>query len=150
MQRGWDLLEQAWNKNFGGGGAPVGTPSLARLGGGGGLGQPGKGAIRKGLAEAFYDPVGGYDAGKSIGAIGGHGTHAHFGGSPAAIRRIVRMAQKPRWNLNVREYDPVDPVDPVHTKGSWHYKFGGRGGADISGENLAAFFRRVLRRAGWR
>lgn len=141
LQQGWDLLAQlSGNK-----GQPVQTGASAILPG---KGKPG--AIRRGLHEAFYDPVGGYDEGKNIGAIGGHGDHAHFGGNPAAIAAIVRRAQ--RNNLTVREYAPVDPVDPVHTEGSWHDRYGGRGAADISGDPdaLAAFFRRITRRAGLR
>lgn len=141
LQQGWDLLAQlSGQKN-----QPVQTGASAILPGNG---KPG--AIRKGLHEAFYDPVGGFDEGKNVGAIGGHGDHAHFGGNPAAIAAIVRRAQ--RNNLTVREYSPVDPVDPVHTKGSWHDRYGGRGGADISGDpdDLAAFFRRITRRAGLR
>ena len=145
QQRGWELLGQLWEQKHAG--QQMSSP-LESIGGGGTIPKGGK--IAGGLHEAFYDPVGGYDEGKSIGAIGGHDTHAHFGGDPAAIARIVRIAQKPKWGLDVREYSPVDKVDPVHTKGSWHYKFGGKGGADISGNNLSAFFRRILRKAGWK
>jgi hypothetical protein len=149
IDRGWDLLGKIWEKKFGGQAAstpPTAQPltaTTAGAGAGGGLG---------GLREAFYDPVGGWDAGKSIGPIGGHGTHAHFGGGPKTIARIVAEAQRPEYGLSVREYSPVDPVDPVHTDNSWHYRHGGRGGADISGDKskLDAFFRRILGRAGWR
>lgn len=153
MQRGWDLLSQIWEQKYGAGGPGTpNIPSLTKMGNAK-LGRPGKGAIPKGLAEAFYDPVGGWDAGQSIGAIGGHGSHMHFGGSPKAIARIVRMAQRPKWGFQVREYSPIDPVDPVHTEGSHHYRHGGRGAADISGGDPGDyddFFKRILRRAGWR
>lgn len=150
IQKGWNLMDRLWQNQQGGGQQPN-LPSLTDPKNAP-LGRPGNGPIRKGLHEAFFDPVGGYDEGTSIGAIGGHGTHMHYGGNPAAIRRIVRLAQRPKWGFTVREYAPVDPVDPVHTEGSWHYKHGGRGGADISGgttQQMAKFFRRVLRRAGW-
>jgi hypothetical protein len=33
----------------------------------------------KGLGELFYDPLGGWADGKSIGSIGGHSDHVHIG-----------------------------------------------------------------------
>lgn len=149
IQRGWDLLGKIWEQKYGQ--QQQQSPSLAsipsgvapRAGGGGGLG---------GLREAFFDPVGGWKNGQSIGAIGGHDDHAHFGGGPKTLSRIVRLAQSPEWRdkLSVREYAPVDPVDPVHAKNSWHYRFGGRGAADISGPGEGDFFKEILRRAKWK
>lgn len=100
-----------------------------------------------GLREAFYDPVGGWKNGASIGAIGGHDDHMHFGGGPKTLARIVKLAQDS--GRTVREYSPVDPVDPVHVKGSWHYKNGGKDAADISGPDMEGFFKDILRRAKW-
>jgi hypothetical protein len=145
LNRGWGLLGNIWQQKYGqqqaAPAAPSSGPAVRGAGGGagGGLG---------GLKEAFYDPVGGFDSGKSIGAIGGHDDHMHFGGGPKTIARIVAAAQKK--GLNVREYSPVDKVDPVHTDGSWHYRHGGRGGADISGANMDSFFRDILKKARWR
>lgn len=147
QQRGWELLGQLWDRKN-----ASTVPSSMPMPPGSSSAVPRGGKIAGGLHEAFYDPVGGYDEGKDIGAIGGHGDHAHFGGMPGAIARIVRIAQKPKWGFDVREYEPVDHVDPVHTEGSWHDRFGGKGGADISGDpdRLDDFFKRILRKAGWR
>lgn len=54
------------------------------------------GAFRNQLAELFYDPWGGWDEGRHIGAIGGHLDHIHAAirgaGGPAAIaRRLSRV-----------------------------------------------------------
>jgi diguanylate cyclase (GGDEF)-like protein len=42
------------------------------------LGKFAKEAGRDGAAEVFYDPVGGFKKGKSIGAVGNHKDHAHI------------------------------------------------------------------------
>jgi hypothetical protein len=121
--------------------------------GGGGGGEdvdiPSGGGKAKGLAELFYDPMGGWDNGKQIGAIGGHSDHVHIGGQPETVLSLARAAEK--MGLAVRENKKFDPVDPVHTQGSWHYRFGGTGGADISGDpkKMAAFTKFVLRKTGW-
>lgn len=150
LQKGWDLLAQLASQ-----GKPVqsGLPSqlgMPTMPGGGVGGGKFNRLLRNQLHEAFYNPVGDYDEGKPIGAVEGHDTHAHFGGNPRVIAAIVRRAQK--RGLAIREYAPVDPVEHVHAQNSWHYRFGGRGGVDISGDQrkLAAFFRRITRRAGYR
>jgi hypothetical protein len=119
-------------------------------GGGGDVEMPSGGGKAKGLAELFYDPMGGWDSGKQIGAIGGHSDHVHIGGQPETVLSLAKAAEK--MGLAVRENKKFDPVDPVHTKGSWHYRFGGTGGADISGDpkKMAAFTKYVLRRTGWK
>lgn len=149
MNRGWDLLGQLWQQKYGQQAAPTSLASVTKMGGtGGSVDQTaGAGGGLSGLREAFYDPVGGYDNGTSIGPIGGHSDHQHFGGGPKTIARIIKLAQE--RGLTVRENNAVDPVDPVHVQNSWHYRFGGRGGADISGPDMEGFFRDVLRRAGW-
>lgn len=92
------------------------------------------------LHEAFYDPLGGYDEGNEIGAIGGHSDHVHFSfGSRAQALAI--MAEAKRRGMSVGENPWVGDVDPVHTEGSYHYRtFPGKVngkvvgmGADISG-----------------
>ena len=101
------------------------------------------------LLEVFYDPIGGWDrpaGGKKlvkIGAIGGHGTHAHIGADPRLAIHLGKLAQ--RMGLSVRENPHFDKVDPVHTKGSLHYS---RRAIDVSGDQqkLAAFVRTVMRR----
>lgn len=113
------------------------------------------------LDELFFDPLGGWDRPKgskkivSIGAIGGHGGHAHVGGDPELMLRLGRSAK--RMGLGVRENPAFDPVDPVHTKGSLHYKSGRvrtkRGkrkvgkAIDVSGDPqmVTAFVRKVAR-----
>lgn len=151
LQRGWDLLGRIWEQKYGG--QQSATPSLGQVTqmGNTAQGQGGQGGLG-GLREAFFDPEGGYKNGQSIGAIGGHGDHAHFGGGPKTLARIVALAQSPQWKsgLTVREYAPVDPVDPVHVAGSWHDRFGGKGAADISGPKMDAFFKEIIRRAGWK
>ena len=129
LNRGWGLLSNIWEQKYGGQQAAAQSPKLANVSQGG-SGAPVTGGGLSGLREAFYDPVGGWDSGKSIGAIGGHDDHMHFGGGPKTVARIVRDAQKA--GLTVREYEPVDHVDPVHTNNSWHYRSGGRGAADAS------------------
>lgn len=110
-----------------------------------------------GLRELFYDPKGGYDEGKFIGPIGGHGRHMHAAvDNPKLMLWLIKDAQ--RRGLSVRENPYTDPVDPVHTKGSFHYSnFPGRydgkplgRAVDISGDpaKLAALWDIVLRRAG--
>lgn len=151
LSRGWDLLGKIWEQKYGGQQASPATPSLAQAtgvsttGGEGGLG---------GLREAFYDPVGGWDNGQSIGPIGGHGTHGHFGGGPKTISRIITAAQKA--GLRPGENAAVGPVGSGHTEGSWHFRHNNRGGVDVtdpdpdSGTSLDDFFRDILRRARWK
>jgi hypothetical protein len=105
------------------------------------------------LLELFYDPIGGWDrpAGSkkvvNIGAIGGHGGHAHVGADPKLAVQLGKLAQ--RMGLHVRENPHFDPVDPVHTKGSLHYK---RRAIDVSGDRqaLTAYVRALQRRFGLR
>lgn len=111
-------------------------------GGGGGGNIPGRQGT---LHELFFDPLGGWDEGTSIGAIGGHGDHIHAAADRDVILAIAREAQK--RGLSVRELDPFDKVDPVHTKGSWHYR---NRAADISGsqEAMMAFAQLLKKRYG--
>lgn len=105
------------------------------------------------LAEAFYDPLGGYDEGSFIDAIGGHDKHVHASiRNPQAMLKAIARAQA--LGLRVGENPYVDPVDPVHTEGSFHYqnfpgRFNGRQlgqGIDVSGEQakMAAFYRWLI------
>ena len=114
----------------------------------------GGGSFRSGIAEAFYDPLGGYDEGKFIGAIGRHNDHVHVSGKDAnTMLRAIKLAQS--LGLSVRENPYTDPVDPVHTQGSYHYRtfpgqYGGKKlgqGIDVSGppEKMAAFYKAVTR-----
>jgi hypothetical protein len=132
QQQGWDLLAQLAGQQ--------GTPLNTSLGT-----QPRQAPSRPNgeINELFYDPLGGYDEGKNIGAIGGHGSHVHVGADPSLLNVIARRAQK--RGLSVREYEPYDPVDPVHTEGSLHYS--GRA-ADISGDpnDMGWLFRWIRRR----
>jgi hypothetical protein len=91
------------------------------------------------VEELFHDPLGGFDNGIPVKAIGGHGKHVHVSESnPADMLRIIALARK--LGLAVRENPLTDPVDPVHTKGSFHYrkkKYKGKvvgEGADVSGD----------------
>jgi len=92
------------------------TPAPAR--------SPAPKAGRKGtpgvIRELFYDPLGGWDEGTKIPAIGGHSDHVHVTArSHGAAVSLAKTAQ--RFGLTVRELEPFDKVDPVHTKGSFHY-----------------------------
>lgn len=115
---------------------------------------PGSG--RAGIREAFYDPLGGYDEGTFIPAIGGHSTHTHLSfGDPRTALLAIRLAQK--LGLSVRENPYVDPVDPgEHVKDSYHKRvfpglYNGRQlgeAGDFSGspEDMAALYRWATRR----
>lgn len=104
----------------------------------------------KGLAEAFYDPLGSYDNGKFGGAIGGHSDHVHLS-ITSAQTMIEAIKQAERMGLHVGENPFVGGVAPVHVKDSYHYrdfpgKYQGRtlGEAiDVSGDasKMAAFYR---------
>jgi hypothetical protein len=133
MQQGWDLLGKAWAQQN----QEQTSPMLSNVGGGGKGTSPGRGT---GLEE-FFGPGGSWDNGKRIAQVPGHEGHLHVGGSPDTIAEIVAEAQ--RRGRTVREYAPVDPVDPVHTEGSYHYRHGGRGGADIEpGPGLIKWIKR--------
>ncbi len=98
------------------------------------------------LKELFYDPQGGWKNQQSIGAIGNHSNHVHVAGSgPKATRALGKLAEQ--MGLTVRENEYWDHVDPVHTTNSNHYRFGGRGAIDVSGDasKMAAYARRVRR-----
>lgn len=110
------------------------------------------------LAELFYDPLGGYKNGQSIGAIGGHQTHVHVAApDPQSELRAIALAQ--RLGLRVGENPYVGTVNPVHTKTSYHYRdfpglyYGKRLGEaiDVSGApaGLAEYYRRLARLAGY-
>lgn len=133
MQQGWDLLGKAWAQQNQG----QVNPTLGNVAGGGKGTSPGTGT---GLEE-FFGPAGSWDNGQRIAQVPGHDTHLHVGGDPDTIAEIVAEAQ--RRGRSVREYAPVDPVDPVHTKNSFHYRNGGRGGADIDpGPGLIKWIKR--------
>lgn len=144
LQRGWDLLANlaAQKQQNQPTSSPVSVP------GPGGFKAPGgpDGAPLNNMHETFYDPSGGWDEGHDIGAIGGHSDHVHVGGLPHAVARAVARGQQ--TGMTIREYSPIDPVDPVHVKGSWHGRFGGKGAADISGtpQQEAALYRWIMRR----
>jgi hypothetical protein len=116
------------------------TRPVAPAGGGGG----------RGIHELFYDPLGGIDEGKQIGAIGGHGDHVHMALAKLGAQRAA-IAKARKMGLRVDEESDFD-VAPVHTSGSWHYrKFKGtrlRKAADISGTaaRMAAYYRWVAQR----
>ena len=119
------------------------TPGAPTSGTAGAGGKPG-GKLR----ELFYDPLGGWDEGKSIGAIGGHGSHVHAAfSSPKVAVRAGKLAQS--MGLSVREQSAFDKVDPVHTGGSFHYS---DRAIDVSGDpkKMAAYTRRLKRIYGVR
>lgn len=120
--------------------APAAGPAPARAG---------AGLSRGSVRELFYDPLGAYDEGREIAAVGGHGKHVHAAfRTPEAAVAAIRLAQQ--LKLRASENPFVDAVDPVHTKGSFHYQvFPGRidgrvvgRGLDVSGspELMAQFF----------
>lgn len=114
------------------------TPAIASSRGG--AGAPGT------LHELFYDPLGGWDEGKSIGAIGGHSDHVHFAaGSHKEADALGRLAQK--MGLQVRELEPFDKVDPVHTDKSFHYE-GLAGDASGSPAAMRRFTNRLRKMYG--
>jgi hypothetical protein len=93
--------------------AGTATPSLPYV-------APGKGSGR-GLAEAFYDPLGSWDNGRFGGPIGHHMDHVHLSiTNPETMLYAIRQGQ--RMGLRVGENPYVDPVDPVHVQGSYHYR----------------------------
>ncbi|MDP8960829.1 MAG: peptidoglycan-binding protein [Actinomycetota bacterium] len=47
------------------------------------------GAVR----ELFYDPLGGYKTGRSVGAIGGHGTHCHVTIQPGREAEVAALGR---------------------------------------------------------
>ena len=107
------------------------------------------------LAEMFYDPKGGIDNGRDIGAIGGHGAHVHVAmKNPQAMLSVIALARQ--MGLRVGENPYVDPVDAQHAPGSFHGQLfpGGANGkplgkaADISGDpaKLAKFYDTVAER----
>jgi len=96
------------------------------------------------LLEAFYDPEGGVDNGREIGAIGGHGSHVHFAGRTRAdTLAMAKLARQ--FGLQVRELAEYDKVDPVHTEGSHHYQRSGAGDASGDPARMAAFYREIKR-----
>lgn len=112
--------------------------------------EPAGSSSGKGLAEAFYDPLGSWDNGRFGGPIGHHMDHVHLSiTNPQTMLGAISQAQK--MGLQVGENPYTDPVDPVHVKGSFHYQtFGGTFGGkklgeaiDVSGspEQMAAYYR---------
>jgi len=112
------------------------------------------------IEELFYDPLGGWADGSSIGPIGGHGSHVHVALiRAAAMMRALRVARR-KFGLRVGENPFYGGSLPTggHTSGSWHYQaFPGlyRGkrlgkAADISGDpaKMAAYTRWVLSKYG--
>lgn len=96
--------------------APTGVaPSASNPGG---ATKPGNSAN---IYELFFDPLGGWKKGQSIGPIGGHSDHVHVAADPGRTRWLLHQAQD-RFGLTVRENKAFDPVDPVHAPGSYHYK----------------------------
>jgi hypothetical protein len=135
LQSGWNLLSRLSGQQT----APT-VASTPFSSGSGGTGKKGSGQ----LEEFFYDPLGGWDKGVNIGAIGGHGDHAHIATQDKALlQKIAEDAAKS--GLSVREFSPFDKVDPVHTKGSWHYK---DLAADISGPSLMQWAKRIRKQYG--
>jgi hypothetical protein len=113
--------------------------------------QVGPGGIRsRGLAEAFYDPLGSWDNNAFGGAIGHHSDHVHLSiTNPATMIAAIKKAQQ--MGLRVGENPYVDHVDPVHVPGSFHYKSFASGwqgkplgeAIDVSGSPalMAAYYR---------
>lgn len=96
----------------------------------------GAGPTAGSVRELFHDPLGAYDEGRKIPAVGGHGKHVHAAfRSPQAAVSSIRLAQ--RLNLRVSENPFVDKVDSVHTKGSFHYQtFPGKVDGRVVGQGL--------------
>ena len=103
----------------------------------------------------FYDPKGGIDNGRDIGAIGGHPSHVHVAmKGPQAMLSVIALARQ--MGLRVGENPYVDPVDAQHAPGSFHGQLfpGGANGkplgkaADITGDpaKLAEFYDTVAAR----
>lgn len=73
-------------------------------------------------------------------------------GGKLSAYEIGKLAQK--YGLSVREHPAFDKVDPVHTKGSYHYQKGRKGGraVDVSGDpaKLRRFYADITRRHGRR
>lgn len=67
------------------------------------------------VLELFHDPVGGWDNGKSIGAIGGHGKHVHTAAEPGRRAYLQKIA-KEKFGLTI-----TSTTGGKHTEGSHHY-----------------------------
>lgn len=127
------------------------TTKRAKPSGGGGGGSTGSAGVPglkgkgSGVFELFYDPQGGWKNGTRIPAIGGHSDHVHLAAGPNTSVALGKLAQK--MGLTVRENAAFDKVDPVHTNGSYHYRYGNKGAIDVSGDpaKMAAYTRRVRR-----
>lgn len=116
-----------------GGSTLVGTPGeITGEEGVPGLGGGGKGEV----VELFYDPLGGYDNGKSIGAIGDHGDHVHVASRNKLLLQLLKQVARVRFKLKITsEHRPGD-TDSFH---------GSNEAFDASGKptNMMAFARYV-------
>lgn len=72
------------------------------------------------LYELFYDPLGGWKYGQSIGAIGNHSDHVHVAASRDQVVALGKYAQS--MGLHVSENPAFGGVNPVHVANSFHYK----------------------------
>jgi len=116
--------------------AMVETPVPAPAAPSGPVPSGGAGLSKGSVRELFHDPLGAYDEGTKIDAVGGHGNHVHSAfRTPEAAVAAIRLAQ--RLGLRVSENPFVDKVDPVHTGGSLHYQtFPGRIDGRVVGQGL--------------
>jgi hypothetical protein len=128
LQRGWDMLGQIWAmKN-----QQAPTPDSSTIPSASNP-TPDMSSGDARIRELFYDPLGGWDEGKSIGPIGGHSDHVHVAASDALMEQIVKRAMQ--RGMHVGQYAPEGDQISGHVNGSFHYPANHPGyvAADISG-----------------
>lgn len=67
------------------------------------------------VEELFYDPLGGWDNGKSIGAIGGHLDHVHVGSRNPVILQLLKLTATRKFKLKISSEKRNQPGSMHHT-----------------------------------
>lgn len=103
--------------------------------------KPAGGGKPSDIFELFYDPVGGWKNGQSIGPIGEHGDHTHVAADPKRLIFIGRRAEKMGLHVGENSNFGNTPEPGVHAPNSYHYREDGTEAVDVGGppDKLAAF-----------